>query len=342
MGASSRVRMLQFIPHLDKLGFEVTSEPLLDADYLNLKYAGKKVPFSSLVRSYLHRVSLLMAAKEFDVVWMEKEFLPWMPSSLDKALGRRAPVVVDYDDATFHSYDLHPNRAARSLFGRKIDRVMSSAAVVVAGNAYLADRARKAGAKQVEVIPSAIDLDDYPDTPAELHSPPALGWIGTPSTVRYLHQIARPLRQAVNANKAVLHVVGGGPIQLLGVPLRIIRWQEATEVQSIRAFDAGIMPLADTPWEWGKCGYKIIQYMACGLPTIASPIGVNSTIIDQGRNGFLAATETEWTQAISSLLQDPTLRARLGAAGRRKVVQEYSVQAVIPRLAKILASAGGA
>jgi glycosyltransferase involved in cell wall biosynthesis len=115
-----------------------------------------------------------------------------------------------------------------------------------------------------------------------------------------------------------------------------IPWTEQTEVASIASFDIGIMPLLDAPFERGKCGYKLIQYMACGLPVVASPVGVNCQIVEHGVNGFLADTPEQWEQVLMTLLADAGLRQRMGAAGRRKVEQHYSIQVTGPKLAAML------
>jgi glycosyltransferase involved in cell wall biosynthesis len=118
--------------------------------------------------------------------------------------------------------------------------------------------------------------------------------------------------------------------------LDLVEWSEAAEVPFLQAVDIGIMPLSDTPWARGKCGYKLIQYMACGLPVVASPVGVNAEIVEHGVNGFLATTEAEWSEALATLLRDPALRQRMGAAGRRKVEEHYSLQVWGPRVAALL------
>ena len=140
----------------------------------------------------------------------------------------------------------------------------------------------------------------------------------------------------IEAFGAGLRIVGARPDAAREGALAFEPWSEAAEVSLIQTFDIGIMPLTDTPWARGKCGYKLIQYMACGLPVIASPVGVNSDIVEHGVNGFLADTEEEWAQAISTLLSDRELRHRMGAAGRKKVEAEYSLQVWGPKVAAMI------
>lgn len=116
-------------------------------------------------------------------------------------------------------------------------------------------------------------------------------------------------------------------------------WREESEIQNIQRFDVGIMPLLDEPFERGKCGYKLIQYMACGLPVIASPVGVNGQIVEHGVTGFLVKSQDEWLQALAFLRDNPGRRREMGQAGRKKMEAEYSLQATAPKLAALLRSA---
>jgi len=341
LGASSRVRMLQYIPYLEDHGLRITASALFTDNYLRHYYQTGKKSLSEIVKSYLVRIAQLFNAGGYDLLWIEKELFPFLPSWGESVLELSGkPYVVDYDDAVFHNYDLHSSRAARSLLGRKIDTVMRRAAMVIVGNDYLADRARRAGSKRVEYLPSVIDLDHYsgPST-KERKEDFVIGWIGSPSITYYLKVIEPALHEICKDRKTKLVLVGAGNIDLPGVPCEMRTWSEETEVEDIRQFDAGIMPLPDTPWERGKCGFKLIQYMACGLPVVASPIGVNVKIVEQGGNGFLAATKDEWCRALGTLRDSPDLRRSQGAAGRRKVEQEYCLQVTAARLHNLLRSA---
>lgn len=342
LGASSRVRLMQYQTALLSAGIEVHVSPLLDDRYLLGKYAGK-VAWSRVIRSYVARLVELLslgAGTACDVMWIEKELWPWVPAWLEHTALKNMPVVLDYDDAIFHNYDLARSPIVRALLGRKIDRLMARAALVTAGNAYLADRARQAGAKWVEVLPTVIDLDRYPLAPPRATASSAdavvIGWIGSPATVGYLQQLAEPLRRLASENRVRLHVIGGGAVQLPGVEVMSVPWAESSEVDSISQCDIGVMPLHDSPWERGKCGYKLIQYMACGLPVVASPVGVNTSIVREGVSGLLAANPGDWFSALQSLTRDAPMRARFGAAGRARVEAEYCLQVAAPRLAQWL------
>lgn len=335
-GASSRLRTLQYIDELSRRGIEFRLESLLDDVYLDDLYAGRRTQWRRVVRAYAQRASLRRVIGAFDVVWLEKEAFPWLPVAAERMLLDGTPTVVDYDDAIFHRYDLHRSHWVRTLLGRKIDALMRAAAVVIAGNDYLAERARSAGARRIEIVPTAVDLRRY--AVRGLSRPDArftVGWIGTPQTAHYLKEIAPALRR-LHQSGDVRYVFIGCPARLdLGVPYEARAWSEATEATDIASFDCGLMPLRDGPFERGKCGYKLIQYMACGVPVIASPVGVNRQIVTAA-NGFLASTPDDWFASLQALRADEIAARRMGARGRELVEAKYSMQAIASRLEAIL------
>jgi glycosyltransferase involved in cell wall biosynthesis len=338
LGASSRLRMLQYFSALEANGISPELATFFDDAYLTSTYRGKaKLPHA--MKSYITRISTMISSKDFDLLWIEKELLPWLPWGIEKALlPKNVPIIVDYDDAVFHQYDLHRHDLVRKFLGRKIDTVMAHSALVMAGNAYLGERAKAAGAKRIEIVPTVVDVNHYRVRSGfDSHSRQAIGWIGTPSTwAEYMEPILPTLTELAYQHGARLISVGAGEAADAYPYIENWPWSEETEVARIQMMDIGIMPLTDTPWARGKCGYKLIQYMACGVPVVASPVGVNSEIVEHGVNGFLASTEEEWREAIGTLLNDSSLRRRMGDAGRNKVEQSYSIQTWGTRVAKML------
>jgi hypothetical protein len=161
MGASSRMRLWQYLPWLQDAGINVVVQPLLSDELLQARYQRGSYGLSQLLAAYVRRCQVLMQRHHFDLVWIDKEALPWWPLWIELALLRGIPYVLDYDDAIFHNYDQHPSMLVRLLYGRRIDNLMRGARLVVAGNEYLAQRARDAGSKHVEIIPTVIDLERY-------------------------------------------------------------------------------------------------------------------------------------------------------------------------------------
>lgn len=346
MGASSRLRILQFIPDLEANGFDVTVSSLFDEDYLYNVYRKNSRSVLAIFRLYFRRLLALLGSHKYDLIWIEKEIYPYLPAFAERWLNlSRRPYVVDYDDAIFHNYDLSGQPLIRHFLGRKIDTVMRRAGCVVAGNAYLAERARAAGAPHVELIPTVVDHERYAMRQGVGEQRPVIiGWIGSPSTQKYVVGIRDALAKACQGHDARLMLVGASPqvtAELPGVNVELLPWSEDREAEMIRMMDVGIMPLPDGPWEKGKCGYKLIQYMACGVPVVASPVGVNVDIVNGSQCGLLASSAADWVTALQTLLTSPELRAQFGTAGRRAVEEIYSLQAQAPVLRRILSEAIG-
>lgn len=337
LGPSSRVRSYQYLPYLRAKGIEVTVAPLLGDDYVKDFYAGRRKNLGAIFRAYIRRLGYLLKSSRFDMLWVEYEILPWLPAWGEEILAcLGVPYIVDYDDAVFHRYGMHPKTIVRSVLGGKIDAIMRRAALVIAGNEYLADHAWRAGAKRVEYIPTVIDLDRCRITPREENAIFTIGWIGSPITAEYLHLVRSALAELCKNGSARLVLVGSGQLELHDVPTEIHAWSEEMEVADIRSFDVGIMPMPDDPWTRGKCGYKLIQYMACARPVIASPVGAARQIIEDNRNGFLATTTTDWIRAFCVLRDNHILRERMGKAGRIKVERQYCIQVTAPLMVSLI------
>lgn len=348
-GATSRVRHYQFIPHLHAAGIEVTVAPFFPDGYLDRLYDQEHRSLRAYVRGLCARAAALVRSRRFDALWIEAELFPWLPAVAERLLARAGiPYIVDYDDAVFHRYDSDRAWLVRRLLGRKIDRVMQQAAVVIAGNEYIAAHARAAGARRIEILPSVVDTARYAQAEeddargAAPGAPPAftIGWIGSPITARYLDLIAPVLADLCREPGTRLRLIGAGtraPLpSVASVDRR--RWCYDEEPAALQACDVGIMPLSDGLWERGKCGYKLLQYMACAKPVVATPIGVNRDIVCHGETGFLATTTDEWRAALTQLRDDGALRRRMGDAGRRRVGADYSLAGVAPRLVHLFHS----
>jgi glycosyltransferase involved in cell wall biosynthesis len=340
LGASSRLRSLQYLPALQRSGVDVTVHPLFSDQLLSKRYAKGAHDLASVTKAYVERISVLLRRQSFGLVWIEKEALPWLPAAVEKFLLSGVPYVLDYDDAVFHNYDMHRHWLVRRAFGRKLDTLMRDARLVISGNDYLARRARDAGSPWVEVLPTVVDLSRYEAGrhPAHSNVVPRIVWIGSPSTVKYIAELTGPLKKLARVCDFELLVIGGC-LDMPGVRVTCIPWTEQTEVTELGACDVGVMPLADSPWERGKCGYKLIQYMACGLPVVASAVGANVDIVAHGINGFLVNDSDEWVSALHRLLTSPRQRMEMGQAGRKRVEEHYCLQRTGPRLVELLRAA---
>lgn len=336
-GASTRYRSLQYFPALEEAGIQCTFSPLFAEPYLEHRYNGT-TPLHHFYGAAIRRIRALFSVNRYSAVVIEKELLPYFPAVFERFLARQTvPYIVDYDDALFHLYDQHSNPLIRSLFRDKIASVMRHSSLVIAGNQYLANYARSRGAPRVEVVPTVVDLARYPSyTPPETNTF-TIGWIGSPSTTRYLPSIAPALASVCAGGRAKFLLIGAGEVRLPGVPVEVLPWSEQTEVADLRRFDVGIMPLADEPWERGKCGFKLIQYMASGLPVVASPVGANTAIVDAD-TGLFARTTDEWINALETLRADPGLRRLMGSTARARVERCYSLDVTAPQMIALIRS----
>ena len=340
-GPSSRYRFYQFLPYLEKESFEISISSLFNDKYVKNLYSNhQKTTFLNPLSCYIKRTSQILFNHSFDLVWMEKEAFPWIPAFLEIALYKKSvPYITDYDDAVFHRYDLHSNSMIRSLLSKKIERIMARSSVVVAGNQYIADHAKKNRVTRVEILPTVLDLSKYRVKETYDSSCFIIGWVGSPSTSRHLNIAARALTEYCRNENVEFRAMGALQSDLDEIPGKLIPWNAETETEALTRFDVGIMPLPNTPWERGKCGFKIIQYMAAGLPVIASPVGVNSEIVEHGVNGFLARDTNEWIKYFEILKDDPDFGRKMGARGRKKVEENYSLDVIAPRLISIFKKA---
>lgn len=339
LGSSSRVRFYQYFPYLETYGLKIINAPFFNDQYIHDLYSGHSTSLFKILHAYVKRILTLIRNTTIDLVWAEKEFLPWLPVEVETLFRNlNIPYVVDYDDAVFHRYEWHSNPLVRTFLGNKIDKEMRQADLVIAGNEYLAERAKTTGAKRVEILPSVVDVNQYAMKQPDQNSIFKIGWIGSPATVQYLGIVKDAITQLTQEAPIELILVGAGnTAPFANVHTELIPWSETTELTVNQKFDVGIMPLIDGPFERGKCGYKLIQYMAGGLPVVASPVGVNQKIVEP-QIGYLANSTDEWFTALRILRDNHLQRHDMGQAGRKKAEAEYNLQVTAPRLLAMLRS----
>jgi len=341
-GPSSRLRFHQYVPALEAAGAQVRAEPFLDNGYVERFFASGERSRSAMARGYARRLAAIIRGRA-DLIWVEKEAFPFLPGIFERAFAARGiPYVVDYDDAIFHNYDLATSPLARRILGTKLDPLLACAALVTAGNDYLADYAVSHGARQVIDIPTVVDVGDYEVVEPVDDGQLRIGWIGTPGNAIYLAPVVEAINRLSNRLRLRLVTIGAGEVPGLIVPHDRYAWSAQTQAMHLGQIDIGVMPLVDSPWERGKCGFKLVQYMAAGRPVIASPVGVNQQIV-QSDVGLLATSVDDWMTAIDTLARDPVRRRTMGRSARAAAEMRYSLQATAPRLvdafAEVLATA---
>ena len=337
-GASSRLRMLQYFAFLREQGVEVLTQELFDEEYIQALYKKKSRVFL-IIKLFFVRFLFLIRKPRCDVIWVEKEIFPWMPYFVERFffLWLQVPYVLEYDDAIFHSYDLNKNHLIRFLLRNKHPQLIKSAKAVIAGNKYLVDFAMRAGCRSVRRIPTVVEASRYqPEN--NLNQTVVVGWIGSPSTVRYLDIVKENLVKLSKLYDFEFRVLGAF-VDWKDLNVKCIPWDERTEVAEIQKFDIGIMPLVDSTWEKGKCGFKIIQYMACGKPAVVSDVGCNEEIVLDQKTGFLVHTPAEWDFALATLITDVKLRQRFGSQGRQRFERFYSYESTREQVLEVLLEA---
>lgn len=335
--ASHRVRLSQFQPGLWGAGIELQIDSLLDDAYLQRSFSGRRISLRRLVLAYGRRIRALHQLVNFDLAIVYGDLLPFFSSCLEHQL-LKIPFIYDCDDAFFLKYRSGRLRPLQPLLGAKADRLMAAAVAVTAGNTALAAHARRFNSN-VTVLPSVVDTDQFRPVappPAERSGGPfTVGWIGSPSTAPYLQLVVEPLQQLARERPLRLLVVGGPAPAIAGVEVIAQPWSLEQEVSLIQQFDVGVMPLPDTPWTRGKCAYKLIQCMACGIPVVASRVGANVEAVPS-ECGILVESPGEWLAAFRQLAADPALRQRMGSAARQWVVQRYSLRSALPVLTGVI------
>lgn len=326
-----RFRCEQYLSFLEEAGFEVRWHNLLDAADDRLFYsAGNLFQKARLVwGKWWQRWKAIRQVKKGEIAFIYREAFMLGTAIFERQLKRRgAKLVFDFDDAIWLMEVSAGNKKLSFLKrpGKTADICRLSDLVIV-GNEYLATYARQYAANVV-VIPTTIDTGYHRPMAVEHVKPGVcIGWTGSDTTIKHFETILPVLEQvkALYGDRVYFKLITNRPVQYPSLALEATLWDKDTEVEQLAELDIGIMPLPDDEWSRGKCGFKLLQYMALEKPVVASPVGVNTTIVDNHQNGYLATTEAEWVDRLSALVDDAHLRQLLGSRGRQKVVRQYSV-----------------
>jgi glycosyltransferase involved in cell wall biosynthesis len=336
-----RFRIEQWEPFLRERGVEITYAPFATEQLAGLLYQPGNTfkKLAGVTEGFSRRFKSVRSAREFDLVYLFREAALFGPPVFERMMASlKVPFVFDFDDAIFVSYRSPSNGYLSYLkFAGKAGTICRLAAHVMVGNPYLAEYSRRYN-PNVTVIPTTIDLAKY-----ELREPVTddvvtIGWTGSFSTVQHLDTLRSALQKLAKRERFRLRVIGTPRYELEGIEVEAMNWRADTEVEDLRPCDIGIMPLPDDKWSKGKCGLKALQFMALGTPTICSPVGVNTEIIQDGLNGFIAGDDDEWVEKLGALVRSAELRRRIGLAGRATVEQTYSNNVQSPRVFDIFHS----
>lgn len=342
IGPDTRYRLIQYIPRFRELGIEVEHHSLYSPDYYRgLSRAGTVSKTLGLAPVLLRRLKdVLLDAHRFDVVWVGRELFPLGPLFLESLLFRRNPnVILDIDDAIYLPDPTNTGFVHRRLRDfRKFEKGADRFKAVVCGNDFLADYFRPLNAN-VSVIPTVVEAARYAAVERQPSDMPCIGWIGTPTNAHHLRMLRGPLTTLARDHRFRFRMVGlNEPLDWKIPNMEYVPWSLDGELDFFAGFDIGVMPLEDTPFTRGKCAFKLIQYMASGIPVAASPVGSNLSVVEEGVNGFLADNEEAWEQALAALLTNGPMRERMGENGRRTVQERFSLEAHAESYAEIIRS----
>lgn len=342
--ADSRYRVYQYLPALREAGIAARVEPLVSRELARVVWAGglsARVQQARLgLLALLQRLRLAREAPAWDVTLVQRELYPFGPPWLEKLAARRgARLIFDFDDALWVRSPQPSLRERLRNPAGKASRIIRLSRGVVAGNAYLAEWARRYNPR-VRVIPTVIDTDRYPMKRHTLRRPVVVGWVGSPTTAAYLEPLQPVLARLAERDDVLIRIIGAPAFQPQGWRADIRPWRLDTELTDLHDLDIGLMPSPDTVWARGKCAFKAIQYMGCGVPAVCSPVGVANELIESGVNGYLAASPETWHEHLAHLIENVSLRARLGAAARETIEARYSLRAWAPHFVAALRAVG--
>ncbi len=340
-GASSRYRVYQYLPYLDAAGIGYRVQPFMsEAMYALVNRPGRRLRKAAHAAfAVLRRLAELARCGRYDLIYLQRECLPLGPPLMERAFRRRRiPTIFDYDDALFIvKPSTHNSFVDTFKSGARTQQIFGLVDCVLAGNDWLRDRAIEHGGA-ARTFHVAEDLDRYARrAPHRNGATVTLGWLGSPSTEKYLDLIREPLRALCRRYPQLrLRVVGGGAFTDARIPVEHRPWRYASEVDDLHAFDIGLMPLPLEDWSRGKSGGKARTYMAAGVPAVCTGIGFNLELIRDGETGVLVRDPGEWEAALARLIENADLRERIAAAARAEVERRYALTRIGPQFVDIL------
>lgn len=345
--AGCRYRVHQFVPYLEQHGVSCELRELVKPDLFRILYkpGHRWQKVSGFAQGALQRLADARDARDYDVLFVYRECFPFGPALLEAQLRKVGkPIVYDFDDAIY----LPSGNALKDVLRapQKTNVITQLADHVIVCNDHLRNFCL-AYNRNVSVIPTSVDTEqlfrarDYAEVlPPRDGRPVRLGWIGSHSTAKYLTRLGPVLQRVAARYPIELLVVGAGTdIAVPGVNVINKSWGLETELDDFRSLDIGLYPLHDDIWELGKTSFKTIQYMAVGVPGVVSRVGTALKIVRDGENGLLAGDDEEWVIQICRLIEDPTLRRRIAAAGRETAVRDFSITSNAPKLLDVLRQA---
>lgn len=324
--ASSRTRVYQYLPHLHKNGIKTKI-----INYLSLARCRKNLDMAepNLFEKVIDRIfcwrqtaSLMFHAGSYDIVFIQKVLLSKPALNILKALNSN--IVFDFDDAVY----------LQERFLDRFNRTLKISRYIIVENEQNEEYVRKFNPNVIRIT-GPVDTSRYVPKQkiTSMSGAVTIGWVGSPEATKYLKPLTAVFRKLSEKYVGLkLLLIGASDFRIEGLNVITRKWNMDSETSDLQSFDIGIMPLENDAWSRGKGGYKLLQYMAIGIPCVASPVGVNKDIVRNGQNGYLAKTEEGWLDALSKLVSDASLRQKMGVEGRRIAQEEYSYETATPKM----------
>ena len=335
--------MEQFFPYLRLAGFECDYSWFIDEKDDRIFYSRGHwlSKLGIFMKAVTVRLRDVLRAGKYDVIFVQREAFMTGSAFFEKQFSRSpAKLIFDFDDAIWLEDTSVSNRNLKWLKRpAKTTDIIKMADTVIAGNSFLAEYARQFNPR-VHVIPTVVDTSIFEPSGQRSSGVVNIGWIGSSTTLRHFNLLIPALKSLKKKFGETISIIqiSDREISVDGLEIKNYSWNARGELEMIRRFDIGLMPLPDDVWSKGKCGFKAIQYMAMAVPPVVSPVGVNVEVVQHGLNGYHAVTDEEWTAYISNLVESHELRNRLGKGGRQRVIEKYSVTAQLPALIAALQS----
>ena len=333
---SQRFRFEQYFILLQSRGYDYSVQSFLNSHNWKIFFKQNEVAaqLGAIVLGFVKRVGILFKSGTYDLVFIHREASPIGPPVFEWILAKifRKKIIYDFDDAIWLTDRHHESQLLRIVKWRsKVGLICKWSYKVSCGNEYLCSYAA-AFNKNVVYNPTTIDTETLHNpylfkSPNSQKSKIRIGWTGSHSTLKYLTEVEHVIKKILALYPEVEFIIIADHRPTFSLPsITFLPWNPDTEIADLMSFDIGIMPLPDDMWAKGKCGFKALQYMALELPAVASPVGVNSKIIDHGINGFLCGTDQDWEDSLRKLIEDANLRKSMGINGRRKIIENYSIR----------------
>ncbi len=335
-----RFRFEHYLPYLEKEGIRYQCFPLMHMKgYRIMQQKGHVLQKSwAIFSGFFRRLKMLFHLPQFDLVYIPREAFPAGPPFFEYIISRilNKKIIYDFDDAIFLTDDNQGSRIKQLIkFHGKTAKICQWATEVSCGNSYLADFARLHN-NRVRIIPTVVDTTHQHNRLKDQTQGLAIGWTGSHSTLIYLEEVYPYIARLQEEFEFDFIIIADQDPQPSNIRYRYIPWNKSTEIQDLLQLNIGIMPLTDTEWSRGKCGFKAIQYMALGIPAVVSDVGVNSQIVDHEINGFVINDPEDWYDTLKTLLQDSPLRTRMGKLAREKIITHYSVRSSLDDFIKMI------